>query len=114
MGGTHKEKQNTQTVLLLDVLAAWEAIEDDHGVELVLTCCRVKNGSPGQLQASVRVAYGPEITEAEQDIKATWSWPTTHHKTFLGMLLWLLHQVDSEVTAQRALAGIPQFPPSSP
>lgn len=98
-------------VLLLDVLAVWQAVEDDHGLKLACTLTRVEGKGPGSLQASVRVVECPTDAPGELDINARWSWPTNHHKTFLGMLLWLLHQVDTEVTAQRCLAELPAVLP---
>jgi hypothetical protein len=98
-------------ILLLDVLAAWEAVEDDHGVKLKVELSRVSGEGPGALQAAVKVVETPLDAPGELDINARWSWPTKHHKTFLGMLHWLLHQVDSEITAQRCLAELPAVLP---
>lgn len=99
------EKASSGTVLLLDVLAAWRAVENDHGIKMDLRCSRKEMGDRDALDARFVVVETPGSAASELDIVAYWSWPTVHHKTFLGLLLWLIHQVDTEVTAQRALAG---------
>lgn len=110
MASKHQEKGSSSQVLLLDVLAAWRAVEDDHGIKLELRCSRLEQGDRDTLSARFQVVEGPGMEPAELDVFAYWSWPTVHHKTFLGMLLWLVHQIDSQVTAQRALAAATVIP----
>lgn len=109
-----EEQQPASTILLMDVLAAWEYVEEEHGVKLRLVCERSEGNGNGQLSARFEVN---DTSLGEPAVSATvahWSWPTVHHKTFLGMLLWLVHQIDREVTASRCLAQLPLFPGARP
>lgn len=88
---------------MLQVMETWAAVEEDQNKVISVRLDLDRSGKEPSLQITVesRLPVVSSISPPEH-VRIS-RWPCSNHRTVLGLVHWLMHQIDSEIEAANAL-----------